>query len=71
MTTQILHKPSKSTTAYQESDGNHSHGLLATVIREIQALDDWLAGPPMTERERMSLVLAEAENVRRVGPQAW
>ena len=33
---------------------NHSEGLFAKLTKELAMAHDWLAGPPMTQRERLS-----------------
>ncbi len=40
---------------------NHSEGLFAKITKELAIANDWLAGAPMTQRDRMNLTLVESE----------
>ena len=33
---------------------NHSEGLFAKITKELAMANDWLAGPAMTQRDRLS-----------------
>ena len=45
------------------TDHNHD-GLLVRIARDLGAAHDWLAGPGMSEQERMQRELAQARNDR-------
>lgn len=40
---------------------NHSEGLFAKISKELAVANDWLGGPPMTQRDRLSHDLIESE----------
>ena len=42
-------------------------GILPKLGHHIVAIYDWLSGPPMTQHERISRVLAESEPLKQWG----
>ena len=49
----------------------HERGLLPKLRYQIAAFYDWLSGPPMTEHERITRAVAEAEGLRHMGGRGW
>ncbi len=49
-------------------DHNHD-GLFNRIARDLGAAYDWLAGPALSEQERVNRALAEARN-GKFGPEA-
>lgn len=54
MTTTLRH--SIATTS-AKVPAKHKDGLLEIILKDIARLDDWLSGPPMTERDRLNRAL--------------
>ena len=45
---------------YQKILGDQMDGVLTKIVKDIANAFDWLSGPPMTERDRMTREQAEA-----------
>ena len=41
-------------------------GLFSKIAKEVVLVHDWLAGPPMSEHDRVERELAESESWRRL-----
>lgn len=44
----------------------HLPGLFSKIAKEVVTVHDWLAGPPMSEHDRLERELAESAGWRRV-----
>ena len=51
--------------------GNHSEGLFVKITKEVNVAHDWLVGAPMSQRDRVSHALVEAERWRYDGPLGY
>ena len=71
MATRTVPNQSRPTTAYQADSAAHHGGLLASLARDIKHLNEWLAGPAMTDRDRLNRAMAETQSVRWIGPQPF
>ncbi len=60
-----------ATTAHPESAVTHTHGLLATLARDLALVSDWLSCPPMTDAQPREHVVVETQPVRGIGPQPF
>ena len=45
---------------------DHEKGMFPRLGHQIAHVYDWLAGPGMSDQERMSRILAETEPIRQV-----
>ena len=45
----------------------HLPDLVSKIAKEVVIVHDWLAGPPMSEHDRMERELAESAGWRRIG----
>jgi hypothetical protein len=48
---------------YKSSD-HQQEGLLNRITKDLVAVYDWLAGPPMSDQERMNRLLEETRPLR-------
>jgi hypothetical protein len=49
---------------HHEPSDHHHEGLLNRITKDIVAVYDWLAGPPMSEQARMNRLLEETRPLR-------
>ena len=47
---------------------NHPEGLFAIITKEFAVAHDWMAGPPMTKRDRVNRNLDENHRFEYIGP---
>ena len=53
---------------YQKHNEDHKDSLLTRIVKDITIAYDWLSGPGMTERDRLSRDIAEARPNITFGP---
>jgi hypothetical protein len=49
---------------HHKSSDHHQEGLLNLITKDIVAVYEWLAGPPMSEQERTNRLLEETRTLR-------